>query len=194
MNRNEPMLPENDVRETPHQLFSDLNKLHGPFTLDACASHENAKCLTYFTETGMWGRSVHDPRPVQLSKEDGLSGTWTGRVWCNPPYSDIGAWVLKAWESQAERVCMLVPATRTEQAWWQEAVEPYRDAEIVFGGLPGGWWDSLKVDFLPGRQHFLEDGHPIWRKNKDGTLWLNKKGQPVRSSPKFGVCTLTWRH
>lgn len=177
-----------DVRETPPALFAAQNARFD-FTLDACASHGNAKCPQYFTEEGLWRKSTNTL--AMLSKDNGLTGTWAGeRVWCNPPYSDIGAWLMKAWESQAESVCMLVPATRTEQAWWQDGVEPFRDGKAE--DLTELGWTSLQVEFLRERQHFLEDGHPIWRKNKDGSLWLNAKGEKQRSSPKFGCCLLLW--
>jgi phage N-6-adenine-methyltransferase len=192
------MLPESNVRETPPDLFTELSRIHGPFTLDACASHQNAKCDRYYTEAGLWLKrgplELAEPECLFMNT-DGLKGTWHGyRVWCNPPYSDIGAWLMKAWDSDAESVTMLVPATRTEQDWWQDGVEPFRDQDVGAYSdwdLPGKW-SSFSLAFLRGRQHFLEDGHPIWRKNKDGSLWLNKKGQPQRSSPKFGCCTLTW--
>lgn len=54
--------------ETPNDFFEELNQeFH--FTLDACASKENAKCENYF--------SVEDNALVQK---------WTGTVFCNPPY------------------------------------------------------------------------------------------------------------
>ena len=38
-----------DILETPQKLFDELNnEFH--FTLDACATAENAKCEKYFTE------------------------------------------------------------------------------------------------------------------------------------------------
>jgi len=187
MNRQTPMTEEADVRETPPDLYQRLNAQHH-FTLDACATHENTKCPAYYTVDGRYLLSV------KTSDADGLTGSWKGeRVWCNPPYSDIPAWLMKAWDSGAERVVMLLPATRTEQAWWQDGVEQLRDGKASEDDLFGLGWREFSVDFLPGRVHFLEDGHPIWRKNKDGSLYLNAKGETVRSSPKFGVCTLTWR-
>jgi phage N-6-adenine-methyltransferase len=175
MNRQTPMLTENDVRETPPALFASQDaRFH--FTLDACATHQNAKCPQYFTQEGLW-RGTQERR--RLSEDNGLTGSWAGeRVWCNPPYSDIGAWVLKAWESRAELVCMLVPATRTEQDWWQDGVEPYRDGRADLSELG---WNSLRLENLRGRQHFLKDGKPI----------LNPK-TGKRSSPKFGCCLLIW--
>jgi phage N-6-adenine-methyltransferase len=166
------MLPENDVRETPPALFASQDaRFH--FTLDACASHENAKCPLYFTEQGKYFRGL------LRDNVDGLRGSWAReRVWCNPPYSDIGSWLMKAWESQAELVCMLVPATRTEQDWWQDGVEPYRDSRAELSELG---WHSFRVEFLRGRQHFLKDGKPI----------LNPT-TGKRSSPKFGCCLLIW--
>lgn len=178
------MKPEDDVRETPPELFTKLNQ-EFRFTLDVCATHANAKCARYFTESGCF--IAGDPEFYLPG--DGLSGSWRGeRVWCNPPFSDIGAWVAKAWESDAELVVMLLPATRTEQPWWQELVEPFRESDAHIGG-----WDTFRTRFLPGRHHFLENGKPIYQKNDDGSLRLSKKGRPQRSSPKFGCCLLIWR-
>lgn len=93
-----------DLWSTPQDLFDRVNaKYH--FTLDACASPENAKCAAYFT------REI-----------DGLQQEWFGTVWMNPPYGrTIGAWMKKAYESSlagATVVC-LVPA-RTDTAWWHD--------------------------------------------------------------------------
>jgi phage N-6-adenine-methyltransferase len=89
---------------TPPELFAELNR-EFVFGLDACATVENAKCARFFTK-----------------QENGLEQTWTGRVWCNPPYGRvIGAWVQKAWQSvqdgDAEIVVCLLPA-RVDTAWW----------------------------------------------------------------------------
>lgn len=84
---------------------------------------------------------------------NGLLLPWTGHVWCNPPYDLIRPWVAKAWDAcvwlqqQTERalsVSMLLPATRTEQEWWQELVEPYIYA-------PG---TILRIYHVPGRIKF----------------------------------------
>jgi phage N-6-adenine-methyltransferase len=92
---------------TPLDLFAELNARYAPFTLDAAATPENAKCDAYYTLV-----------------EDGLAQTWTGKVWLNPPYgrNRIGRWMRKAWESSqttAELVVCLVPA-RTGPDWWHE--------------------------------------------------------------------------
>jgi len=89
---------------TPQEFFDALNKeFH--FTLDPCATKENAKCRRFYTV-----------------KDDGLSKPWTGRVFMNPPYGrGINAWVKKAYESAtgggAEVVVCLLPS-RTDTAWF----------------------------------------------------------------------------
>lgn len=93
---------ENDEWETPTELFRHLNLIYS-FTLDVCASVDNAKCNNYFT-----------------IKEDGLSQEWKGVCWMNPPYGkDIHLWMKKAYESSLKkaRVVCLVPA-RTDTIWW----------------------------------------------------------------------------
>ena len=94
-----------DERETPDDLFAMLNaEFH--FSLDAAASYSNTKCSKFFTTI-----------------EDGLSQSWGGEVvWLNPPYSQSGRWVEKAYteasQGGATVVCLLPSATDT--AWWHE--------------------------------------------------------------------------
>ncbi len=145
-----------DDRGTDQGFFDAQSRRFGGlgFTLDVAAAPHNAKCERYYTR-----------------EDDGLSQPWTGRVWCNPPYSDCRAWVAKAWESWEEGECelivMLLPANRVEQGWWQDLVEPFRDRT----GQP------LRVQFLPGRMRF---DRPGWEKPAKG------------DRPPFGCCLLIW--
>lgn len=133
-----------DDRGTTAELFDPLNERFR-FSIDVAAAAHNAKCPRFFTI------------------DDGLAQSWASeRVWCNPPYSNLGPWVAKAWhEWRSDRpphvIVMLVPANRTEQAWWQDHVEPFRDR-------PGPCWPCrrggpLTVEFLRGRQRFILPGH-----------------------------------
>jgi phage N-6-adenine-methyltransferase len=85
-----------DEWSTPPAFFAKLNRRYG-FTLDPCATPENAKCSLYFT-----------------SEQDGLKRDWgTHRVFCNPPYGrQIGRWVRKCFEASqgGALVVLLVPA------------------------------------------------------------------------------------
>lgn len=140
---------EVDDRGTTPEVFDPLHERFR-FTIDVAAAAHNAKCERYY--------SIED---------DGLAQDWTGeRVWCNPPYSDIGPWVEKAHTSGAELVVMLLPANRTEQAWWQDLVEPYRDK-------PGG----VRCEFLRGRLRFVKPG---------------QKRVGPNERPPFGCCLLIW--
>ena len=68
--------------ETPQSFFDELNKeFH--FTLDVCATAENAKCSRYFTKV-----------------DDGLKQDWGSEiVWCNPPYGkDMAKWIRRCYE------------------------------------------------------------------------------------------------
>ena len=92
---------------TPQGFFDVLDSIFD-FNLDVCATQENAKCTKYFT-----------------IKDDGLSKTWSGVCWMNPPYGrQISKWVQKAYESActgATVVCLL-PA-RTDTKWWHKYCE-----------------------------------------------------------------------
>jgi phage N-6-adenine-methyltransferase len=141
-----------DDRRTPRSLFDPLND-EFRFTLDVAASDENTLCPAYFTIA-----------------DDGLSRRWFGSVWCNPPYSDCSAWVRKAnYESQwCESVVMLLPANRTEQAWWQDFIEPYRGSQI-------------ETRFLRGRLRFDTPSHDYTK-------------QPKGNRPPFGVVVVIWKN
>jgi hypothetical protein len=169
------MLPEDDVRETPPELFAARAAKWGPFTLDAAATHANAKAAHYYTETGRF----HSPAAkaecpfAAVGPENGLTGDWFGRVWINPPFTQMALWAAKCWRECAagrvELIDFLSPGTRCEQAWWQKLIEPYRDEK---GELVKGY--RLDTDFIAKRPRFLKDGVPM-------------------GSPKFGVVMLTWR-
>ncbi len=118
-----------DAWETPPLLFKNIGFRFGEFTLDVAASADNAKCAKFFTES-----------------DDGLRQDWSGLVWCNPPYSNIMPWVLKAL-SEADagraRTVMLLPA-RTGAAWFYTAlcsplvtVHFFADPRIHFVPPPG---------------------------------------------------------
>lgn len=96
-----------DEWPTPQGLYNAL-RMEFAFTLDPCATHENAKCRRHFTRL-----------------EDGLKQDWSRDVvFMNPPYGRaIGHWVRKAFESAKEGavVVCLLPA-RTDTRWWHEYV------------------------------------------------------------------------
>ncbi len=138
-----------DDRRTPPDLLAECLTLADleHVDLDAAATADNSVALRYC--------------------HNGLIDRWSGRVWCNPPYSACGAWVRKALEERhrCERIVMLLPANRTEQQWWQKLVEP---------GRRDG---SLEVYFLAGRRRF---DRPGWTKPAKG------------DRPPFGLCVLVW--
>ena len=92
-----------DEWATPQPLFDELDNIFGGFTLDPCATRENAKCVRFFTRD-----------------DDGLSQPWGGKVFMNPPYGrTISKWVEKAWQESLEGalVVCLLPA-RVDTRWW----------------------------------------------------------------------------
>jgi phage N-6-adenine-methyltransferase len=95
---------ETDLWATPQDFFDRINAEFG-FSLDVCATPNNAKCSCYFTV-----------------EDDGLAQEWAGTCWMNPPYGrEIDKWMRKAWESSLEgaTVVCLVPA-RTDTRWWHD--------------------------------------------------------------------------
>lgn len=146
-----------DDRATTPGLFDAIDARFG-FTIDVAASPANTKCARYYTR-----------------EDNGLVQSWAlERVWCNPPFSALAEWTRKAREEMAaeippQLVVMLAPANRTEQPWWQEHIEPYRDRSHTA---------ALRTEFLPGRYRFISPGN-------EGVLPGDR--------PLFGICLLIWR-
>ena len=100
---------------TPQDIFDALDS-EFEFNLDPSATTTNHKCDDYYT-----------------IEDDGLTKSWSGRrVFCNPPYSNISAWVEKAFRETREDhtlVVMLIPA-RTDTKYFHNFI--YNRAEIRF--------------------------------------------------------------
>jgi phage N-6-adenine-methyltransferase len=156
----EVMLSSNKMDwQTPAVLFDKLNKMYGPFDLDAAASEKNAKCEQYYCEGDdslslSWNKYAYNvlvyegmpplPPPPIIKN-----------VFLNPPYGrSIGKWMEKAAE-EAKKGCTvvcLIPS-RTGSVWFQNAVS-----------------NATEVLFLKGRVTFeIAPGQPV----------LDKKGKPM---------------
>lgn len=142
-----------DERITPDSLFDPLHSVF-QFTLDAAANATNRRV----------------PRFYSL-ENSGLDASWEREhVWCNPPYSAIRPWVEKAWaehKAGCPLIVMLIPANRSEQPWWQELIEPYRDGR-----------GPIETRFVPRRLNFGVPGN---------------EGGKFKSSAPFGCVLVIWR-
>lgn len=116
-----------DYWHTPPELYRVLDAEFG-FVLDAAAHANNALAPRWIDE-----------------QENALEVDWDGSVvWCNPPYSKMGAFVFKAWEQcqqQRNVIVLLIPAY-TDPGYWWDCIVPHAD----------------EIRFLRGRVSFLENG------------------------------------
>lgn len=114
---------EKDDWATPVLLFRQLDEQFR-FTVDVCATADNAKCERFYTKS-----------------EDGLAQDWSAETcWMNPPYGKgIRAWVEKAQASAAKgaTVVGLLPA-RTDTAWWHDNVQGKADVTFLRGRINFG--------------------------------------------------------
>ena len=112
-----------DEWATPADIYEALNaEFH--FTLDPCATDQNHKCDQYFTQS-----------------ENGLLQNWGGnRVFCNPPYSDVAAWVEKAYREASKDhtlVVLLIPS-RTDTKYFHDFIYQRSEIRFVRGRLKFG--------------------------------------------------------
>lgn len=151
--------PDRDCWRTPPELFEPLHE-ELRFSLDAAATEASALLPhAYCIDRG----------------ENGLAKPWSGRVFCNPPFSKLVQWVNWA-RIQAlfcDVVVMLVPA-RPETAWFRGLTRPPDDAagRACIGTLGSfsfcgwawghGWQEpAVEVRFLSPRVRYLRsDGTP----------------------------------
>jgi site-specific DNA-methyltransferase (adenine-specific) len=96
---------KSDLWATPQALFNKLNEFY-KFTLDPCASADNAKCAKFYTE-----------------QDDGLSKDWSGEtVFVNPPYSNVAGWVEKCYREYVDNgvTSVLLIPSRTDTKYFHK--------------------------------------------------------------------------
>ncbi len=112
---------QTDEWATPSELFDNLDEEFS-FTLDPCATHENAKCEKYYTK-----------------QTSGLAMAWENHtVFMNPPYGrEIGRWLRKAYNEKDATVVCLIPA-RTDTTWWHKYCMYADQIRLFIGRLKFG--------------------------------------------------------
>ena len=120
---------------TPEEFFKRLDD-EFVFTVDLCATEENALCDAFVAKE-------EDCLSVEWDWVAKLPTRYTG--WMNPPWGrGIGKFVQRAYEQSKKhglRVVCLLPAN-TDTKWWRDWV-----------------WKASEVRFVTGRLHFVcEDG------------------------------------
>lgn len=112
-----------DEWATPRRLVRELEQEFGPFTLDPCATPENATAPRFYTLA-----------------DDGLAQSWAGeRVFMNPPYSAVAAWMQKAYlESQAGALVICLVPARTCTGWFHDIAQRHGEVRFLRGRIRFG--------------------------------------------------------
>jgi hypothetical protein len=98
----------------------------GKIDLDPCASSNELH---------------HFARRNHTIEDNGLSFSWHGNVFVNPPFGDLARWVHKCTsESFRAEIVLLLPS-RTDTAYWQDGVSTaaaicYLRGRLRFVGAP----------------------------------------------------------
>lgn len=147
-----------DLCSTPQDYFDKLDA-EFYFTLDVCATDENAKCVCYYTK-----------------EIDGLEQSWQvaeGSIWMNPPYGrEIPKWIACAHKASLDgaTVVCLLPARTDTAAWhnyiWDENTNDWRSGvegrfirgRLKFGGLKNSApFPSVVIIFRPEAKQKVEE-------------------------------------
>ena len=108
---------------TPPNFFASLDAEFG-FTLDPCATRQNAKCRNFYTKA-----------------DNGLAHDWRRHiVFCNPPYGrNIGEWAKKCYlASQAGATVVLLVHSRTDTRFFHDWIYGKAELRFVRGRLKFG--------------------------------------------------------
>ena len=117
MNRTELSL--SDEWETPKELYDHLCGKYGiKPKLDVCATQENRKCYSaIFSNSLEYDWTLPKVGNIKHLLVD---------VWCNPPHSDIGRFVVKAfgeWRRHNITIMMIIPANSMCTNYAEECIE-----------------------------------------------------------------------
>lgn len=107
-----------DLWQTPKQIFDYYNNRFD-IVADVAASESNALCSSFLDQ-----------------EDDALSIRWFVTNWCNPPYSNITPWVMKAIDEMNEGrlTVMLLPAD-TSVKWFKLAFDNCTECHLISGRL-----------------------------------------------------------
>ena len=139
---------------TPKDIWADLIK-EFDFTIDVCASDNNALLPRYYTE-----------------KENGLKQDWTGEtVYCHPMFdTHIGKWVEKAFNSKCTTVMLLPAGTHTR--YFHRYIYKNPNCEIRFlekptRGFNFGHEDGTFEEIPKGKVGYIKPLMIVVFRNKD---------------------------
>lgn len=110
--------PQTDEWYTPPHIINAL----GAFDLDPCAPQ---------TAPHWTGAST-----AYTADHDGLNQPWTGRVWLNPPYSEVEPWMARLATHGTGTALVFA---RTETRWWMRHVWPHAHALLFLAGRVSFW-------------------------------------------------------
>lgn len=150
---------DGDTWLTPKYILDHL----GAFDLDPCAAESNPD----------WAA----PRSYTKAN-NGLALMWSGRVWCNPPFSDVRPWIASS--ARHGSGVLLVPASVESRTW----------REIV-------WPKATAILLLHGRTRFCRpDGSAtVGRPLKSIALvtWTQEDAAVLEAAPFAGALLKSWR-
>lgn len=118
-NQDVALSSKKDDWRTPKDLFDSLNNEFN-FTVDLCASDENALCDNYFTKD----RSCFDAN---------LKGQ---TIFCNPPYGrGMIKFIRKCYELSHDNIVVILVPSRTDTGWFHDYILPHAEIRFIKGRL-----------------------------------------------------------
>lgn len=132
---------------TPLKLFHELDKEFN-FTLDFCATKENAKCKKFY--------SIIDNALTQNPKGE--------IIFCNPPYTRIiQSFVRTLYALSKENTVVMLLPCRTDTSYWHDCIIAgkaevrFIRGRVQFEGLSG------KGEFIKGKPCTFPCAIVIWK-------------------------------
>lgn len=110
-----------DLWQTPGDIFNALDR-EFLFTLDVCASKENALCKRYFTQ-----------------EDSALDSSWLtlGSAFLNPPYSQTNEFLEYAAQQAKDNNVTIVALVNanTDTVWFHNAVDTANEVRLIKGRI-----------------------------------------------------------